>query len=56
MSYVSIENDPLYYRLSANDLTRRKPPLAGRFHPSMIRHISISRAIRGIIDLNRNRG
>ena len=27
MSYVSIENDPLYYRLSANDLTRRKPPL-----------------------------
>ncbi len=27
MPRVSIVNQPLYYRLSANDLTNRRPPL-----------------------------
>lgn len=65
---LTLPNVISYNPIGSAIILRRKPglitlyshkvtltPIAGLV-PWIIRHISISRAIRGIIDLNRNRG
>ena len=49
MSYVTVDNEPLYYRLSANDLAGRKPPLV-LIHGAGGTHMHWPAALRRLAD------